>query len=163
MSTVVSPTQPPSHEADHGSKGSLPMRDAFDALSELFELMNAGLQQVMRQFELLPPYALALAQIDDAAPMKELGQRLGCDPSFVTAIADVLEDRGLVRREIDRADRRSKNLVLTRKGVEVRARLQHEFFNDLPGIRRLDDRERQYFVELLRKMVAAEKAEEKAP
>jgi len=134
------------------------MQDAFEALAQLFELMHAGLQQTMRQFDLPPPYALALAQIDGAAPMKELGLKLGCDPSFVTAIADVLEDRGLARREIDRADRRNKHLVLTPKGRAVRSQLQREFFDDLPGIRRLDERGRRDFVELLRKMVTAEKA-----
>lgn len=158
----MSPTQRSREEADDSSQGPLPTREILDTLFELFELMHAGLQQTMRQFELPPPYALALAQIDGTVPMKELGRKLGCDPSFVTAIADVLEDRGLARREIDRTDRRSKNLVLTGKGAAVRSRLQHEFFDDLPGIRRLDERERRDFVELLRKMVAAETAEKAA-
>jgi MarR family transcriptional regulator, organic hydroperoxide resistance regulator len=147
----------PGQEPDDGAHG-LPtaMGDAFEALSELFGLMHARLQQTIRPFELLPPYALALARIDGAVPMKELGLKLGCDPSFVTAIADVLEERGLVRREVDRADRRSKNLVLTPEGVAVRSALQREFFDDLPGIRELDDHERRDFVVLLRKMIAAE-------
>jgi DNA-binding MarR family transcriptional regulator len=132
------------------------MGDAFEALSELFRLMHARLQHAMRPFHLLPPYALALAQIDGAVPMKELGLKLGCDPSFVTAIADVLEERGLARREIDPTDRRSKNLVLTPKGATVRSTLQREFFADLPGIRQLDQHERRQFVELVRKMITAE-------
>ena len=31
--------------------------------------------------------------------MKELAQRMGCDASFVTTIADTLEKRGFLRRE----------------------------------------------------------------
>lgn len=117
----------------------------------------------MREFDLPPPYAHALAQIEDTVSMKELGQRVRCDPSFVTAIADVLEDRGLATREIDRVDRRIKNLVLTPKGVAVRSKLQREFFDDLPGIRKLNERERRGFVRLLRKMVAAERAPSSEP
>jgi MarR family transcriptional regulator, organic hydroperoxide resistance regulator len=132
------------------------MGDAFEALSELSRLLHARLQQAMQPFHLQPPYALALAQIDGAAPMKELGLKLGCDPSFVTAIADILEEQGLVRREVDRTDRRSKNLVLTPEGATVRSILRREFFDDLPGIRQLDEHERRQFVELVRKMIAAE-------
>jgi DNA-binding MarR family transcriptional regulator len=76
-----------------------------------------------------------------------------CDPSFVTAIADGLEERGLVRREVDPEDRRAKNLVLTSKGVTLRAKVQREFFNHLPGIDNLDEAERRTLVELLRKLV----------
>ena len=52
--------------------------------------------------------------------MKELGQRMGCDPSFITTIADSLEKHGLARREPSLRDRRSKNIVLTPEGVTVR-------------------------------------------
>ena len=52
--------------------------------------------------------------------MKELGLRMGCDPSFVTTVADALEKRGLARREPSQRDRRSKNLVLTDEGVALR-------------------------------------------
>jgi DNA-binding MarR family transcriptional regulator len=154
----VTPIQPRSQRADAGSDGSLSARDAFEALSELLGLMHARLQEAMRRYDLPPPYALALAQIEGAAPMKQLARKLGCDPSFVTAIADILEDRGLARRETGETDRRSKNLVLTRKGIAARSSLQREFFDDLPGIRRLDERERRELVGLLRKMVAAERA-----
>jgi DNA-binding MarR family transcriptional regulator len=130
--------------------------DVVEALGELLGMMFEGLQRTMREFELPPPYAMALAEIDGSVSMKELGLKLRCDPSFVTAIADLLEDRGLVRREIDRVDRRIKNLVLTGKGEAARETLQREFLDDLPGVRQLDEGERREFVELLRRMVAAE-------
>ena len=59
--------------------------------------------------------------------MKELGQRMGCDPSFVTTIADALEKHGLARREPSLRDRRSKNLVLTDEGATLRQRLWPSF------------------------------------
>lgn len=132
--------------------------DAFEALTQLAHLMQAGLQEAMKDFDLPAPYGHALAKIDGVISMKELALRLRCDPSFVTAIADVLENRGLVRREVDRADRRVKNLALTLRGHEARGALQTNFYRNLPGIRRLTAQERETFVDLLRKMVAAEKA-----
>lgn len=136
-----------------------PTREAFEALGELLALMHAGLQRAMADFGLPGSYAHALAHIQESSvSMKELSQRVHCDPSFVTAIADVLEEKGLARREVDQADRRVKNLVLTARGEEARATLQREFYENLPGIRTLPDVERAEFVALLRKMVAAERA-----
>jgi DNA-binding MarR family transcriptional regulator len=128
-------------------------KEILDALSELFALMRTEMQKSTGLSGLPPPYAFALMKIDGSAGMKELGHELHCDPSFVTAIADGLEEQGLARREVDPADRRAKNLVLTSKGTALRSKLQREFFDDLPGIRNLDERERRAFVALLRKMV----------
>ncbi len=135
---------------------ALSSKEILDALSELLSLMRVGLQQTVGRAGLPPPYAMALSQIEGSVPMKELGKELRCDPSFVTAIADVLEEHDLARRETDPQDRRAKNLVLTRKGIALRSKLQHEFFDDLPGVRRLDRSERETFVHLLRRMVEAE-------
>ena len=58
----------------------------------------------------------ALHLLDSPLAMKDLGRRLHCDPSFVTGIADTLEQRGLAARESDPGDRRVKRLVLTPAG-----------------------------------------------
>jgi DNA-binding MarR family transcriptional regulator len=42
---------------------------------------------------------MALFKLETPMTMKELGLRMGCDPSFVTSIADALEKHGLARRE----------------------------------------------------------------
>ena len=63
--------------------------------------------------------------------MKDLGLRMGCDPSFVTSVADALEKHGLARREPSQRDRRSKNIVLTPEGVTLRDRLCAELIG--PG------------------------------
>lgn len=134
-------------------------REAFEVLSELAGLMSSALHLTMREYGLPGPSAHALAKMEgNTISMKELGQRIHCDPSLVTAIADALEDKGLARRQVDPADRRVKNLVLTARGDEARATLQREFYENLPGIRMLGEAERQAFIALLRKMIAAEKA-----
>jgi DNA-binding MarR family transcriptional regulator len=123
---------------------------------ELFSHMRAHFERVVGPFDMPPPCAKALHLIDDSMSMKELGSRIHCDASFVTAIADSLEERGLVRREVDAGDRRIKNLVLTAKGKEVRSRLLDELFTDVPGFRNLEAAEAETLLALLRKMVARE-------
>lgn len=138
-------------------------REAYEVLSELAGLMSTALHQTMREYGLPGPSAHALSKMDgNTISMKELGQRIHCDPSLVTAIADALEDKGLARREVDPSDRRVKNLVLTPRGEEARATLQREFYENLPGIRKLGEAERRAFIALLRKMIAAEKASDVA-
>ena len=85
--------------------------------------------------------------------MKELGLRMGCDPSFVTTVADALEKRGLARREPSLRDRRSKNLVLTEEGATLRQRLWAELSARAPWCTTLDTGERRCLLGLMRKML----------
>jgi DNA-binding MarR family transcriptional regulator len=88
--------------------------------------------------------------------MKELGQRMHCDPSFVTGIADMLEERGLAVREPDPADRRVKRLVLTDAGLEMKRTVEDEIVAQSPWRQALTLDERAALVGLIRKMVPAE-------
>src|SRR5919201_3337585 len=58
----------------------------------------------------------------DSVPMRELADHMGVDASYVTGLADALEERGLVERRPHPSDRRVKMLVLTGKGVAARQR-----------------------------------------
>lgn len=141
--------QGPSGETTHAQ----PAGELYDTLAELSNHMKAHFNRVVQPFDLPAPCAKAICLIEGSISMKELGARIHCDGSFVTGIADALEERGLVRRETDHEDRRIKNLVLTRKGIELRARLMHELFDDFPGMSNLTEPERDSFIALLRKMV----------
>ena len=100
----------------------------------------------------MPSDLVALSKLDKPLPMKELAQRMACDASFVTAVADTLEENGLVTREPSPYDRRVKHLVLTSDGIAARERLTREFAVQLPWCTSLDDAERGGFLSLLRKM-----------
>jgi DNA-binding MarR family transcriptional regulator len=52
-------------------------------------------------------------------PMRELGAALVTDAPYVTVIVDDLEERGLVEREANPADRRSKLVRITAAGRAV--------------------------------------------
>jgi DNA-binding MarR family transcriptional regulator len=65
-------------------------------------------------------HALRLLDPERPLPMSSLAERLFCDASNVTGIADRLESRGLVERRSAEGDRRVKALTLTAAGVELR-------------------------------------------
>jgi DNA-binding MarR family transcriptional regulator len=122
-----------------------------DALGELFLQVRTHFEKAFADLGVPTPCAKALRVIDGTLSMKELSSRLSCDGSFVTAIADALEERGLARRETDPHDRRIKNLVLTPSGAHLRTCVQR-LFDDFPGARNLDPDEREAFLRLLHKM-----------
>jgi len=76
-------------------------------------------------------HALRLLDPERPLPMSSLAERLFCDASNVTGIADRLEGRGLVERRSAEGDRRVKALTLTPDGVELRDRV-FEIMNEPP-------------------------------
>ena len=124
-----------------------------DAFTELMKQSHELGQRIASDFGLTGTDAKALFLLGTPMTMKELGQRMGCDPSFITTIADALEKHGLARREPSLRDRRSKNIVLTPEGVTVRDRLIHELMARAPWCTALDTGERRCLLGLMRKML----------
>ena len=60
---------------------------------------------------------------EDGVSMGEMARAIGCDPSYVTALVDDLDDRGLARREPAPYDRRVKIVVLTDAGRVLAAEI----------------------------------------
>ena len=60
-----------------------------------------------------------------------LAQRLGISRAVVTGLLDRLEERGLIRREPDSADRRRLRIVMTASGLDASERLGDAVVNDL--------------------------------
>jgi len=87
-----------------------------EALTEIIKYAHDLGQGIATEFGLTGSDAMALFKLDGPMTMKELGQRMGCDPSFITTIADALEKHGLARREPSLRDRRSKNMLRSRGG-----------------------------------------------
>jgi MarR family transcriptional regulator, organic hydroperoxide resistance regulator len=124
-----------------------------DTFPELFKLFHDLGQRIAIEFGFNASDAIALIKLDAPLTMKELGQRMGCDPSFITTIADSLEKHGLARREPSLRDRRSKNIVLTPEGEAVRDRLFRELMTRAPWCSGLDTGERRCLLGLMRKMI----------
>ena len=124
----------------------------------VFELTGRMIGQVERIAQRLSVPAVfikALHTLDAPMAMKELGRRMHCDPSFVTAVADMLEKRGLARRAAHPGDRRVKHLTLTGEGCELKQRLEAELSARMPWSCGLTDDERVQLLALIRKMLSA--------
>jgi DNA-binding MarR family transcriptional regulator len=130
-------------------------QDILDSLVDLMKQFGEISHSMAADFGVASSDLLALFKLDGALPMKELAQRMGCDASFITVIADALERHGLVRREPSQRDRRVKNLVLTPEGIAAKQRLLRELTTRMPWCYGLDETERQCFLTLLRKIAAA--------
>jgi DNA-binding MarR family transcriptional regulator len=127
-------------------------QDIFEAMTEFVMCLVQRGERLAERFDVPVSCMKALRRVGKAVSMKELGQQLHCDPSFVTMIADALEQRGLARREPSTADRRIKNLVLTPHGLEVKTTIESETRGGMPWAQVLTVEERQQLLGLVRKM-----------
>jgi DNA-binding MarR family transcriptional regulator len=96
--------------------------------------------------------ARAVLMLNKPAPMRDLAERLACDRSYITNLADQLEERGLVTR-IPGEDRRVKLLQLTPDGVALRDKISAAVTERALVLRRLTAAERKTLAPLLEKLL----------
>ena len=128
-------------------------RDILDAVGTLIKLAAGTGHAIAAEAGVAPHDMMAMFKLEDALSMRELAERIGCDASFVTTIADNLEKRGFLRREPGRRDRRVKHLVLTEAGVAAKEQLLERLAQQLPWCYALNEDERRGFLTLLNKML----------
>lgn len=127
------------------------MSELARLLRSLGKVVGAHVQENLKSSELTPPQMWALQHLESPCPMGALGERLGIDKSYVTAIADSLEQSGLVERRPDPNDRRVRNLVLTERGRALRVRFEAEMLRTLPIGYDLSEQELRQLIGLLAK------------
>ncbi|WP_419703150.1 MarR family winged helix-turn-helix transcriptional regulator [Promicromonospora sp. NFX87] len=96
------------------------------ATHDIWMRTNDLLGESLAEHQMTPATFQALWLIDPDEPppsMKVMAERLYCNAPNLTFISNQLIDRGLVERAVDPDDRRSRVLVLTAKGREVRDEL----------------------------------------
>lgn len=76
--------------------------------------------------------ATALRELSGPMTMRELADRMSCEPSNATFVVDKLETQGLIERGAHPTDRRAKQLVLTAKGSALRKQLLELLAQDSP-------------------------------
>ncbi|HEY9368043.1 MarR family transcriptional regulator [Streptomyces sp.] len=106
---------------------------------ELCGLVNGLAQQIADHVReravplgLTAPQATALREMTGPMTMRELAERMSCEPSNATFVVDKLERQGLVERRAHPTDRRAKHLVLTPAGTALRDRLLELLAQDSP-------------------------------
>lgn len=101
--------------------------------------------------------ALRLAATGEGTAQRQVAAALGLDPSAVVALVDDLEERRLVRRRLDPADRRTRLITLTADGAEL-LRLTSDVVHEVQSrvMVNLPESQRSDFVDLLRRVVGAD-------
>lgn len=106
---------------------------------QLCGLVNGLAQQIADHLReraatlgLTAPQATALREMSGPMTMRELAERMSCEPSNATFVVDKLEKQGLIERHAHPTDRRAKHLVLTEEGAALRERLLALLAEDSP-------------------------------
>lgn len=133
--------------------------DLLDRISSALRVLGARMTSTFRaelaSLDLTLPMMHALRELEDPVPMGALAERLSCDASYVTGLADQLEERALIERRPDPDDRRVKQLVRTQKGERVAAQVHERLMRSHPIISPLTSEELAIMARLLEKAVAA--------
>ena len=79
---------------------------------------------VAQRFGLSPKQLVLIWRLPPGSTvsMREMGDKLSCDASFMTGMVDRLEEDGLIERRPDPGDRRVTLIALTDEGAEFRDR-----------------------------------------
>lgn len=85
-------------------------------IGQQFDAALAGIGLTGREF-----LVMSFVQAADGLSQQELSGRLGLDPTSVVGLVDGLEDRGLMTRQRDLADRRRNVLAVTDAGAALHA------------------------------------------
>ncbi len=95
----------------------------------------------------------------DGVSMGEMARGIGVDPSYITALVDDLDTRGLARREPAPYDRRVKIIVLTDAGRAVAADIDQVLSVPPAAFESLSQAELRQLRDLLDKVVEAQEAD----
>lgn len=96
-----------------------------DLLMMAARSMRRSFGEVMAEYDVTPSQARALHVVAELEPVRlsVLAERLRIAPRSATEVVDALEERSLVSRQPDPADRRATSVVPTEAGAALRAKL----------------------------------------
>jgi DNA-binding MarR family transcriptional regulator len=113
--------------------------------------------RVGQQFGLSPKQLVLIWQLSpgETVSMREIGDSLFCDASFVTNLVDRLEEEGLIERRADPDDRRVTLVALTSKGAALREQAVELIYKPPAEFDALEPEELRQLAKLLEKAVSA--------
>jgi DNA-binding MarR family transcriptional regulator len=129
---------------------------AREVVAHVFGFIHAmkdHAHDVFTEFDLTPSQADALRNLGAPRSQRELAGCLAFDASSVTDIVDRLEERGLVERQVDPADRRIRRIVLTAKGRTFQTKLWARMLDGAPPVESLSTADQRTLRDLLAKIV----------
>jgi DNA-binding MarR family transcriptional regulator len=141
--------------------------DAFDRLRQIaFEGEHVERMAALgTRMKLSPGVIKTLMRLSqaDGVSMGEMARSIGCDPSYITALVDDLDERGLARREPAPDDRRVKIIVLTDAGRALAREVDAVLSIPPAAFASLTQRELRQLRDLLDKVLTARNRRGSAP
>lgn len=135
-------------------------RELLEEVGQLLRQISlrsrAHVHETLADLDIPGPLSWALRELGEPMAMRDLAERMWCDASYITAIADRLEEAGWAVRGSDPNDRRVKQLVLTEQGRKARAEMIDRIHADMPVARNLTTEELEELAVLLRKSLVPE-------
>lgn len=65
-------------------------------------------------------YALLNISSEEGTPAMKIGPMMGLEPRSLTRLLNSMEEKGLISRQVDKNDKRSVRIVLTREGKKMK-------------------------------------------
>lgn len=128
------------------------LAEAWQSMMSLFFSRRDAFFAELTKLDLTPPHGHALLSLRDGpVRMRDLAESMVCDASYVTAVADRLEELGLAVRR-NASDRRVRELALTAKGQRVALRLDAVFGSPPAELLTLPTADRSALARILRKL-----------
>jgi len=142
-----------------GNVSESPLVIPYFRLAKLFRReLGARLadERWVGEARLRPPCFHVLSCIEALQPVsqKRVSDELELDPSDLVAVLDILQEAGYIRRQRDPSDRRRHALTLTPDGRRASLRFsQIAAAAEASMLAPLDERERQFLTEVMRRLV----------
>jgi DNA-binding MarR family transcriptional regulator len=139
----------------------VPIRRAVAPLvRRLQQICLSMITEALADAELVQLEYALLVFVDDVPGISQhtLSHALGIDRNNVSLIADKLEARGLLKRSVNGADRRARELYITPRGKKLRRRCQPKTLEANDEILAcLDAKQKEFFLDMLVHVVNANK------
>jgi DNA-binding MarR family transcriptional regulator len=130
-----------------------------ESLSELFwaaaRQLRHGTRETLAPWDITPSHGRALGVLIRGGAMRlnELSEHLHIAARSTTEVVDALEQRGLVERQPDPADRRATLVAATAEGLNVGQAIRTARAADAEGFfATLSDTDRRQLARILRKL-----------
>lgn len=128
------------------------LTETWSRLMGLFLSRRETLFAEFARLQITPPHGHALMTLLHGGPtrMRDMAEHMACDASYITAVADRLEELGFAERRPAADDRRVKELALTAKGTTVANRLHAVFTDPPPALAALSAKDRAALARIAR-------------
>ncbi|WP_306320777.1 MULTISPECIES: MarR family winged helix-turn-helix transcriptional regulator [unclassified Streptomyces] len=131
--------------------------EVVELIGEIVARYHQEYEEVASRHGLTGAQARVLGLLSlEPLPMRQVAQRLKCEPSNVTGIVDRLEGRGLVERQPSPGDRRVKVAATTTEGRRIARALRESLDFAREPLAGLSQEERVLFRDMLRRMLGVD-------